>query len=352
MKFLNYFFFLPASLVLFALACNKSSSSSTTEQNGNWVSRSEFDGNARAYPVSFVIGDTAYVGTGYDGNSTRLTDFWTYDDARKWKQISNFPGKARNSASAFTVGGKGYVLLGTDGATKFSDNYEYNPATGLWKRMADFIATDTVGGTPVTYGSARYGASGFAIGNKGYIACGYDGGYKKDCLEFDPNASDTGKWTAKTSFGGMKRYNANIFIYNNQAYLMAGISTTGNANDFWKFDPTANSWTELRKLTNVSTDSYDDDYTDIIRNGAASFVMGNKGYLTLGIGTGYTKKTWEYDFATDTWARKTPFERLEREGSVGFTIKGRGFVTCGKSSSSYFDDLEEFFPNVTVDTND
>ncbi|MFP5041577.1 Kelch repeat-containing protein [Parasediminibacterium sp. JCM 36343] len=336
MKRIKYFFFLPASLFLLTIACNKSSSTDT-QQSGNWVTRSESDGAARYQAASFVIGDTAYLGTGYDGTN-RLNDFWSYDSARGWKQIANFPGVARNGAVGFAVGSNGYVATGTDGNIKYKDTWQYSPATNAWVQKADF------GGT------ARYAASAFGIGANGYITCGYDNSYLKDLWQYTP-ATDT--WSQKISFGGFKRYAATAFVYNNEAYVLTGIGSGGtNVNDFWKYTPATGAWTELRRITNVSTDSYDDDYTDIARNYAVSFVMNNKAYLTLGTISGYTLKTWEYDFASDTWARKTPFERSVREGAVAFTLKNRGFVSMGKSSSYYLDDLEEFQPNVTLNTND
>ncbi|MFX9089370.1 hypothetical protein ABTN55_19590, partial [Acinetobacter baumannii] len=92
------------------------------------------------------------------------------------------------------------------------------------------------------------------------------------------------------------------------------------------------------------SDSYDDDYTDIVRYNAIAFVINNasvpKGYLTCGQNGGYTKKTWEYDFATDLWTRKTTYERAEREGGVGFAVKGRGFAGMGRNSSYFLDDLD------------
>ena len=68
MKRLKYYFFLPASIVLILISCAKTTSPST-DTSGNWLKRSEFDGNARTEAASFVIGDTAYIGTGYDGTN-------------------------------------------------------------------------------------------------------------------------------------------------------------------------------------------------------------------------------------------------------------------------------------------
>ena len=120
MKRLKYYFFLPVSIVLILISCAKSTSPST-DTSGNWLKRSEFDGNARTEAASFVIGDTAYIGTGYDGTN-RYVDFWAYDPVQNfWTQHAQFPGIARNSAVGFSVGTFGYIGTGYDGVNMLGD---------------------------------------------------------------------------------------------------------------------------------------------------------------------------------------------------------------------------------------
>ncbi|HLZ89294.1 MAG TPA: hypothetical protein VKQ52_18690, partial [Puia sp.] len=79
----------------------------------------------------------------------------------------------------------------------------------------------------------------------------------------------------------------------------------------------------------------------------AKTATGDKGYITLGQNGTAITYTWEYDFATDLWAEKTPFEGPPRSGAVGFTLMNRGFVGTGVSqgNQSAYQDLREFFPN-------
>ncbi len=339
MKRLKYYFFLPASIVLILISCAKSTSTST-DTSGNWLKRSEFDGNARTEAASFVIGDTAYIGTGYDGTN-RYVDFWAYDPVQNfWTQHAQFPGIARNSAVGFSVGTFGYIGTGYDGVNMLGDIYEFSQATNSWKRKADFA------GTP------RYDAVGFGINTKGYISTGFDGGYTKDLWEFTPTGGTNGAWVQKVSLGGSKRSGAICWVYNNKAYILTGINNGTEVSDFWSFDPTAGTWTQLRDIANTSADSYDDDYTDIVRDNGVGLVLGAKGYVAVGENGAYTKKTWEYDFASDLWVRKTPYERSERIGAVAFTVKGRGFIATGKNSTYYFDDIDEWQPLITYNAND
>lgn len=343
MKRLQYYFFLPASLLMLFFSCSKSGDSDSSDTSGNWLKRSEFEGNARTEAAGFTIGDTAYLGTGYDGTN-RYTDFWAYDPVKNyWIQRAQFPGVARNSATGFTVGNKGYITTGFDGLNRLNDTWEYDPATNSWAQKSNF------GGT------ARYDAVGFGINDKGYITTGFDGGYTKDLWEFTPTggSNNMGSWAQKVSLGGAKRSGAIAFIYNGKAYITCGINNGTNVTDFWMFDPSGSgSWTQLRDIANISTETYDDDYSDIIRTNGVGFVIGDKGYITVGESGSYNKKTWEYNFTTDLWTRKTSYERAERTGAVAFTLKGRGFVASGRNSTYYFDDIDEFQPTITYNSND
>lgn len=319
-------------------SCTKTSSTST-DTSGNWIKRSDFEGVTRSEGVSFVIDDKAYVGTGYDGTN-RLSDLWIYDPVQDvWHQKADLPGVARSSAVAFAAAGNGYITTGYDGLNKLNDLWKYNPTTNTWAKKADLA------------GSARYDAVGFSISDKGYVSTGYDGNYLKDLWQYDP-ATDS--WSNPNSMGGSKRSGAVAFVYDSKAYVCTGSnngSTTG-VNDLWVFDPSATPmWTEKRKISNISSDAYDDAYA-IIRDNAVAFVMNGKGYITTGQNGSVLSDTWEYDFANDVWAKKTAYEGVARIGAVGFNVSDRGFVLTGRSSSTPFDDIREFFPLQAYDAND
>jgi len=316
-------------------SCSKPSTTATVL--GNWVSESGFNGVARSEAVSFVVNDSAYIGTGYDGN-VRLNDIWEYNAAQNyWIQKADFPGTPRSSAIAFAAAGKGYVGTGFDGVNKLKDMWQYDPIANSWIQKADFA------------GSARYDAVAFGILDKGYISTGFDGNYQKDFWEYTP-ATDS--WAEIPGFGGAKRMAAVAFVYNNKGYILTGTNNGTQVNDFWSFDPSTSAWTQLRQISNVSTLSYDDSYTDIVRNNAVAFVIGNKAYLTTGENGSLLNTTWEYDFATDLWTSKTPFEGAARTGAVSFSLTAGGYVTTGRSSTYTFDDLRVFHPDEAYNAND
>ena len=349
MKQLKYFFFLPASVILLAISCAKNNQS-PSDLVGNWITRSQLNGDARYEASSFVIGDTAYIATGYNGTD-RYKDVWAYRaDNNTWTLKATFPGVARNSAVGFTVSGKGYITTGYDGTRRLKDTWEYTPATNSWIVKADFPEPINAG---TGNSDGRFDATAFSLTvnsvARGFVTCGYSGSTQKDMYSYNPINNS---WKEETASPGSKRSGAVAFVYNNKAYLLTGASSSSNLNDFYVYEPNAGTWTELNKLSNISTDSFDDDYTDILRTNAVAFVIGDKGYLAVGENGGLTNKTWEYDFATDRWTRKTAFERAPRTGAIGFTIKSRGFVTTGRSTGLPFDDIEEFQPTVTFNAND
>ncbi len=309
-------------------SCHKSSDSTTLI--GNWVELSDFDGVPRSDAVGFTIGDKGYLGTGYNDDG-RLKDFWEYDPVKNaWTQKADLPGVARNGAVGFGTDTKGYIGTGYDGENKLNDFWEFDPSTNTWTQKADF------GGT------ARYGAIGMAINNKGYIGSGYDGNYLKDFWQYDP-ATDT--WTKKVSIGGSKRRDASCFVIDGKGYVVDGIDNGTYENDFWMYDPSTDTWTEKRKISNATDQSYDDKYTSITGISKAAFAVNGMGYLVGGSGT-IAKTVWEYDPVTDLWDQKTDLEGAERIEAVGFAIGTRGYVTTGRSSSYYFDDIWGFDPNA------
>lgn len=323
-------------------SCTKTSST-TADTNGNWVKKSDFEGVTRSEAASFVINDSAYITTGYDGTN-RLQDLWKYDATQNaWLQKAALPGVARNSAIGFTANGMGYIGTGYDGVNKLKDIWQYNASTNTWKQKADFA------------GTARYDAVGFGILDKGYISTGYDGNYLKDLWQYDPAAD---AWIQQISMGGSKRSGAVSFVYQNKAYVCTGANngTSTDVNDLWVFNPavaTVNTtgWTAKRMISNVSTESYDDLY-NIVRTNAVAFVMANKAYITTGENGAVLNSTWEYDFASDLWIAKTAYEGVSRTGAVGFAVKNIGFVTTGRSSTTPFDDIRSFSPFQPYNAND
>jgi N-acetylneuraminic acid mutarotase len=318
-------------------ACSKSSDSSS-DLVGNWVYLGDFDGNARSEAVSFTINDTVFVGTGLT-SSKRLADFWKYsNDKRFWTQIADFGGGTRSQAVAFSINNKGYVGTGLDANQDYmNDMWEFDPAANKWNAKQPF------GGTP------RRDAVAFVANNKAYIATGYDDNYLKDVWVYNPGSDS---WAQKPAIAGSKRAEASVFKVNDKVYLFSGNNNGSALNDLQVFDAASETWTALRKLTNISDESYDDKYTSIIRYNAVAFTVGDKAYVTTGENGSMNSRAWEYNPADDTWTEKTAFSGTARTGAVGFTLQGRGFIMSGRSGTNPFDNMYEFQPSIEDNDDD
>ena len=355
-------------------SCTKASINYT--QNGNWVGRATFPGSVMGFGVSFVIGHSAWVGTGINPQypNSRLTTFYkynptplpnplptpTYYDSTlgTWSRSADFGGPARSNAVAFTIGGLAYVGTGVanDGFTPLADFWSYNPTSNSWTQI------DSIHQGSTSY--PRLDAAAWGFDSVGYVLTGTDNyNYFLDIWKYSPT---TGHWTSKPYLPGNPRSGATTWVYGGKGYIMAGYtpgsthSSNNYAYDFWVFDPhkaetdTLHCWGQLRDIFNTSPATYDDGYTNIVRKYGNGFVVlassGNnttdKAYITLGQNGSAVSYTWEYDFPTDLWTEKTPYEGAPRIGAVGFTVDGRGFVGTGVSQGNQgaFQDLREFFP--------
>lgn len=363
MKRINTLLF---SLMLLGLlfSCSKASLSYT--QNGNWVSRAIFAGVPMGYGASFVVGDSAYVGTGLNPNTpnTKLKSLFRYAPdpipntptgydsvPGGWKQKADFPTvKGRMKAVGFSIGKYGYMGSGTeDGVTPLADFYKYDPVANSWSPIAP------LGDGTTNY--PRFDAVAFSFDNSAFVLTGTDAqNFFGDVWQYDPVAD---QWSQRPNMPGTKRSQAVTWVHNGVGYLVTGYAPGGQwvigtaCYDFWKFDPTQPGnagWRRLRDIYNTNSATYDDAYTNIIRYRAAGFVIngqttGDKAYITTGSNGTASVYTWEYDFNTDLWTEKTPYEGAAREGAVGFTIGNRGFIATGVSGSAAYDDCREFFPN-------
>ncbi len=344
---LKSFSFLGLAIVCASMFVSCTKSSSTTDKIGNWSRRGDFSGVPRSGAICAVTNDSAYVGLGFDGIN-RIRDFWVYNiNSDTWLRRDSFPGIGRNLATSFSVDGKIYAGFGYDGGTNYyKDFYVFDPQLNKWSPLKDFP------------GSARYAALGFSINGKGYICSGNDGNSLQELWEYDPA---TDHWTQKNGIPGYKRMGAVVFVINNIAYVVTGTNNGTYNNDMWALDINGDggngTWTEKRKITNVSDDSYDDEYTSITRSYATAFVLDGKGILSTGYSGGLNSRTWEYDPGTDVWTEKTSFEGSARQMAVGFSLKNRGFVTTGAQSTAasttvQFDDVREFKPQESDNTLD
>ena len=227
-----------------------------------------------------------------------------------WTQKADFGGGERYSATGFSIGNKGYLGLGFDYLDdSLRDIWEWDPVTNTWTKKADFWPMGTF--YPVS----------FSIGTKGYLlsGTGYNGiTYAQELWEYDPVA-DT--WTQKASVptGTPARESAVGFSIGTKGYIGIGHkidSLPGSYyQDFWEYDQTTNTWTKKA------------DFKGAARVGAIGFSIGNKGYIGTGFdGSNAIREFWEWDQGTNVWTRKADFGGTAEMFSSGFSIGNKGYI--------------------------
>ena len=302
----------------------------TASAQEQWFSEADITGlnpptafAARNHAVSFVIGDTAYIGTG-DGGSATLTDFWKYVPATKtWTQIADFPGHRRQQAVAFVLDGKGYVGTGRSGTTLFDDFYRYDPVTNSWDTVANFGGGD------------RRNAVAFVVNGKAYVGTGYNTpnpfssnnvNVTNDLWQYDPT---TNQWIEKNNKVPRARGDATAFSMGGKGYIVGGIGTA--TKNIYEYDPTTDSY----QIGFPNDFMYD-------RNDGVAFVLDDKAYIGLGNKHPAYQTTDFFIFKSITQSIVSPSQNTNenednfgdptennRWGAIAFVVRGKAFVGLG-----------------------
>jgi len=184
--------------------------------SNQWTRKNDFPFPGRWGPFGIGLNGKGYLfwGVLYSGGYV-VNECWQYDPlADSWTQKANpaLPATAiMFMSTGFTINNK--IYLGTTAYGSGRYWFEYDPASNTWTRKADYP------------GDEFYAASGFAIGNKGYVAGG-----GSECWEYDPLSN---AWK-QVAFFQNPRVAGTAFTLNNRGYYLMGGYTD---NDFWEFIP-------------------------------------------------------------------------------------------------------------------
>src|SRR5690606_7173913 len=142
------------------------------------------------------------------------------------------------------------------------------------KKSEDTDSTTDTGPTEwvkstVFNGDLRINALSLQIGETGYIVGGL---LKNNTALKDAWSFSDAQWTPIAEFPGEARYSAVGFSVDGKGYVGLGYNGTNALSDFWEYDPTTDTWTDL--TTSLPVDG--------ARYGAIAFALGNHGYVGLG----------------------------------------------------------------------
>jgi N-acetylneuraminic acid mutarotase len=210
----------------------------------------------------------------------------------------------------------------------YGDILEFKTLTlSAWNRLSDFP------------GEERSGAFSFSIGGFGYLGGGSRwGSIQNDFWKYDP-VNDT--WTQVASSPATNRVSARSFTIEDKGYVGFGGSSTGeDLKDIWEYDPISNSWLRMA------------DFPGVYREGIMGFSLGCKGYFGTGVifnsppvPPENLNDFWEFDPENNTWTQKNDFPGQVRGYAKGFSINTNGYLFGGiyYIEDNYTDPLDDFW---------
>lgn len=134
-------------------------------------------------------------------------------------------------------------------------------------------------------------------------------------------------WSNSVEFAGIARTHAASFVIGNKGYLGTGTFSANCVcpmNDFWAFDPQTNSWDQKT------------DFPGPKRYHAMGFSIGDKGYIIGGYTTsGVSSDVWEYHPTLDRWTQKNDYFPVTSENSRIVTTNSKVYLLAGNGLSEY-----------------
>ena len=193
-----------------------------------WTQLNDFGGGIRDAGFAFVINDTAYVGSGFDGAAMH-SDLWRYDEANDaWVQVTASLPTALIFPASFVIDNKAYVLSGgtTGGVNETNQMWQFNSATQSWIPKASYP------------GSARQAALAFSNDSYGYFGGGM-AGYTTNYYNMFRYNPDSNTWSAAGNMPLFGAAWASVFTIGNNAYAGLGAKFVGSSlnglDSFYKY---------------------------------------------------------------------------------------------------------------------
>jgi len=296
-------------------SAGKQSQSVTTFRAFTYWKRIAFmPGEFRYGAVSFILGDTAYVGMGLKPDGTALNDFWAYEAlSNTWTRKPDFPGTARGMAAGFSDGIMGFAGFGIVNQKYLTDLWMFNPQRNTWARTADLP------------GILSYGDACFEINGKAYFV------NQNSFLVY----TIYGSFDPQGIFPGDYRHLTAGFSSADKGYLFAG-RTPGNVymKDLWEYTPAFGSW---KKLSELPGKKY--------RDSPVGFCLNSRLFMGLGRYGSALNDFYEYVPATDEWKLLESFPGGGRVSAVAFTLGSKAYIGTGSNNGSgAYSDFYEFDP--------
>jgi N-acetylneuraminic acid mutarotase len=183
----------------------------------------EFPGIGRRGAFCFTIGDTAFIGGGYDPAGLIANDFYAYlPSVNTWYKLNNVPFRVAYSA-AFSMDHVGYVVAGAIQTGETASGHRYNRATDSWDAIPDYP------------GGPRQGMAAYTVGGKGYCGMGLIGSVvQKDMYAYNPANNS---WQKVKDFPGTSAVFPVAAAVNGKAYVGTGGDNTQEYTQWYEYAP-------------------------------------------------------------------------------------------------------------------
>lgn len=206
-------------------------------QTNQWMRKTDFPGFARSGATAFYLKGVGYAGTGYGTNY--YMDFYRYNPATDtWETGVSISGTKRAYATNFIINNKAYVVGGMNNGAYPYDFWMFDPDTQTWEEKEE-IGDRTDEDFDDDYTTIlRMNTVSLVIDGMGYLATGETGGLNRYTWEYNPV---TDRWTERTEFEGTARTGAVGFSIDNRGYVLTGVGSTTSTSlyfdDMWEFKP-------------------------------------------------------------------------------------------------------------------
>ena len=239
-----------------------------------------------------------------------------------WKPQADWGGNSVSGTFSFAINDVAYVGLGWEGADALpqyrKNAYSWSAAQNFWKEIAPFP------------GVGREEPVSFALNGKGYVGGGYNrtlgpGLFQmNDFWEYDPTSDS---WTQIADFP-YKFYAGTAFTVPEGAFVGGGNDGTNFHNDFYRYDAANDEWVQVASINKKKWK-------------LISLVLAGKAYVIGGdnSNSSISYDFYEFDPASNQWTDRSTLAAdanyadfqvaVRRSAGVAFELNGMGYVVGG-----------------------
>lgn len=192
-------------------------------------------------------------------------------------------------------------------------------------------------------GANRGDAVSFVLNGEAYVGLGWNSiTYFQDFYKFDPESNTWSEQGDIPDFPGGPRIGAVAFVIDDIVYVGSGASSLAYKEDFYAYYPTTNTWSSVGAIADFPTQG---------RRRSVAFTIDGKGYVGTGFNFGGHKKDfYQYDPVTNMWSSSGVIPDLPGPGrfaAVSFVLKNEAYVGSGYGTD-YLSDFYKYDTNTNM----